>query len=315
MNRQLILVCAVLVALPLPTPAQQIPLEGESRIVQIHDLGDMVRTSVAAPGDLDAYVQYQLEGMAEFVRTFMPPTLDGEVDIKPLGRRYLVALARPEQQAWVEDLIRRQREAGDHQLVMEFQQFEISDAQYERVFQPLLRSLEVEPTAGHSLTFAVLSKEDADSLRADIARAEDIRAVNEPRLVSCPMVHAEMGFYRMISYVKDFEQVVTAAGETATVPVHDEVFDGIKISASWGLVAHDLVGMMLGVELSAAESPMPTRGIEIEGGLEATIDVPTVRRFTLEQKVVLPNGGTGFFAERRESGSHVVFLATVTTRN
>ena len=75
-RRDLIVLFTALVALPLPTPAQKIPLEGD-RVVQLHDVGDMVRVTAAAsgprvqpemsPADVEEYERNQLERMAELL--------------------------------------------------------------------------------------------------------------------------------------------------------------------------------------------------------------------------------------------------------
>ena len=69
------------------------------------------------------------------------------------------------------------------------------------------------------------------------------------------------------------------------------------------------------VEVLEAEQPIKTFTTELEEGLTVTIELPNVHRYALDEKLILPNGGTGLFAVRRESGTHIVFLARVTTRD
>ena len=72
-----------------PARAQKIPLESDnSRVVQLHDVGDMVRATAlpgVQPGVSSAEVEErerdQLERLADFVSIFMQPPLDGEEDV------------------------------------------------------------------------------------------------------------------------------------------------------------------------------------------------------------------------------------------
>ena len=208
-------------------------------------------------------------------------------------------------------------------MLLEVQQLTVPDAQYEKLFQHLPLRFEADPAPDSDLAklflqrhggattraFGVLSKEVADALMVSISQAQ-IDQVRAPRVLIQPMRHVDMQLGETIQYVRDF-QVVRDAGTVTAVPINDEIFHGLKISASCGLVGNDLIGLILSVEMTDAEIPIPTFTTEIEEGVEVTMELPTLRIDRLEQKVVLPNGGTGLFAVRRESGIHTVFLATV----
>lgn len=122
-----------LVAQKLPDP------HDNRRLVQLRDASkwlDLV-TKQMRPGQWEAAKTKALAGLANFARDFVGPRLGAGADVVAMAQRFVVAIAEPQQQAWIERLVARHIEADLYEVDLQLQQFAMSAASFKALVAPL----------------------------------------------------------------------------------------------------------------------------------------------------------------------------------
>lgn len=296
--------------------AQKMAAPGDStRVVQMHDMQKLIRveTPGQTPSAERADREERMQRLVSFAKTFVKPPLAAEEDISSLSGRYLVALARPEQQAWIAELLARNIEQGVHQILLEIQQFRVPAKVFAEIVPPLLKEQGVEPQAEAAGAYRYQALlDDAAVARILLAtkNAKGVELLRAPSLLLNPMTNATVEAGTKISYIKDYA-VQTIGDKISYYPIHATLLDGVRIDASCGLIAKDLLGVSFEYLERKVEQPIPEFETTIGVNNKVKVQLPASTLLHLEQRLELPDGGTALLAITNPKGPQLMFLVRV----
>ncbi len=296
--------------------AQKMAAPGDStRVVQMHDVQKLIRveTPGQTPSAERADREERMQRLVAFAKTFVKPPLAAEEDISSLSGRYLVALARPEQQAWIAGLLERNIEQGAHQILLEIQQFRVSAKVFAEIVPPLLKEQGVEPQAEAAGAYryqALLDDAAVARILRAIKNAKGVEMLRAPSLLLNPMTNATVETGTKISYIKDYA-VQTIGDKVSYYPIHATLLDGVRIDASCGLIAKDLLGVSFEYLERKVEQPIPEFETTIGVNNKVKVQLPASTLLHLEQRLELPDGGTALLAITNPKGPQLMFLVRV----
>ncbi len=314
MRRQLTTLLLSALSIPLllaaDMRAQKVPLAADDeRIVQLHDVRALLAKTDPEPEATDDVERRRrrVARLEEFVRTFMSPQLGGDEDVQALGTDHLVMLARPPQQAWLERLLAHHRRAGSYHITLTVRILTVPKGAFAAHFAPLFgvrdtwTKLQAVQPAG----------EATDRWLAAIAADATIQTVQAPRLLAAPLQRASIQVGKTIRYVKDYE-IETVRERSVAVPIMAETFDGARVEMTSGLVDEKRLGVTFDFRINELKS-MPKFETTLRGVPEkVTVDLPTWTELHLEQKIVIPDGGTAIVSAP-DNDTYAVALVTAET--
>jgi hypothetical protein len=295
--------------------AQQMPAPRDStRVVQMHDVKQLV--TVKVPGENTAKERAargeRLQRIVAFARTFVTPPLAAEEDITALSGRYLVALARPEQQKWIAQLVTRNVAKGFHQIHLEIRLLRIPPAEFEGLM-PLFGvdpepATPTKPTQVSPSQYQVmLDDTQLNLILRAVKKTKGVEMVTAPSLLLNPMSPATVEVGTKINYIKDYE-VSLESGKAVPHPVRDTLFDGLRIDASCGMVNKELMGVSFRYEERKVAKPIPNFETQIGVGNTVTVQLPASTVLELDQQLEMLDGYTAMLAVKNGEGPHLMFL-------
>ena len=304
--------------------AQKMPAPADdTRIVQLHDMHKLVQVNASGQrlaGSLElppAARREHMQRLVSFAKAFVQPPLAGEEDISSLSGRYLVALGRPQQQAWIEGLLRRNLEQGYHQVDLAIKQLELPAAAFRQLVPALLEDRGIKPQrqGDDRLRYqAVLDDGEVARILRAVATTKDATILRAPRILLNAMTNATVESGRTISYIKDYK-VQTIDGKVVAHPVHDTLLDGLRIDVSCGVIAKDMLGVRFHYEEHNIAQPIPEFETTIGVNNKVTVQLPTSTTVQLEQLLQLPDGGTALLALTDGKGPQLMFLVRAALLN
>lgn len=300
-------------ATPTSLTAQSMPApEGSKRTVQLHDMQKLVRVDVPGQTAADerAAREQRLQRLVTFAKAFVDPPLAAEEDITALSGRYLVALARPEQQTWLTGLAHRNIERGIHQIELQIQQFKMPPKVFSALVSPILKDHGVKAQQKDDSTRryqALLDDTEVALILRATEKMKNIELLRAPSILLNPMTNAIVETGTKIPYIKDY--AVQNNGEKVTYyPVHDTLLDGLRIDASCGLVAKDMLGVSFQYQERKVQLPFPEFESSIGVGNKVKVQLPASTLLQLDQRLELPDGGTALMATTSQKGPQLMFL-------
>ncbi len=297
--------------------AQQMPAPRDSnRVVQMHDAKQLV--TVKVPGENAAEERTarneRLQRIVAFARRFVTPPLAAEEDITALSGRYLVALARPEQQKWLEQLVKRNVARGFHQILLEIRLLRIPANDFEGLMRPF--GGDQQPAMPNKLTKvspgryqAMLDDTERNLLLRAVDKTKGIEMVAAPSLLVNPMTPATIEVGTKIEYIKDYE-VKIENGKAMAHPVRETLLDGLRIDASCGMVNKERIGVSFHYQERKVAKPIPDFKTQIGVGNEFTIQLPESTVLKVTQQLEMIDGQTTMLAVKNGEGPHLMFLVS-----
>lgn len=232
--------------------------------------------------------------IASFARKFIRPALAEDEDIKSLGKRSLVALVRPKQHAWLQELMTRfERSTVAHTLYhVECKFYEVSDQAYHRAVLPLLRS---HPAPGRHAVLA--SNKKTQEYLDGLEKLRGTKIVHAPRVATLPITETSMSIAEQTAFVEDFRPTFDARGKLIAVdPVVDTVHDGMLLKCTCGLLPNGSMGVDVLATVAELQKPMPRVPIRVQGWREKLeIQIPKVDHADVTASIRMPIGGAVLF--------------------
>lgn len=279
-------------------------------IIQSHAVADLI-ASVETGAEAARLAPEQL---ADYVRSFVRPSLARGEDARSLGDVLLVCRGRPQQQVWIEQFLARLRRRPAAGIDIQSHFARVPTA----VFKRDLAKQMTEVTAVASLQ--TLDQQQARLLTAGRAvgkpetlidrlrRAEGVQFLESPRIRQLELQRASMSFLRNKSYVKD-HHVETNKERTVLTPVVDVVREGVAFDST----AATLPDGSCGVVVRANVLDLLDMGDEeIErAGKKVKIQRPRIRHWRIEDSLALPEGEMAAYAipmEREQEGYLVILI-------
>lgn len=295
--------------------AQQMPAPRDStRVVQMHDARQLVTVKVTGENAAEerAARNDRLQRIVAFARTFVTPPLAAEEDITALSGRYLVALARPEQQKWIEQLLKRNVAKGAHKIDLEIRLLRIPAADFEGLMPPF--SGDHQPVMPHKPTQAspgryqvMLDDTELNLIMRATAKFKTIETMTAPPLQLDPMAPAKVESGTKIEYIKDYE-IRAENGKLVPYPVRETLLDGLRIDASCGMVSEKLIGVSFRYQERKVAKPIPEFTNKLTVDREVTIQLPASTVLELDQQLEMLDGQTAMLAVKNGEGPHLMFL-------
>jgi hypothetical protein len=295
-----------------PLAAQKMPLpDGSQRVVALVDVGDLLGER-AGEGGGGAAPAALLRRLAGFVRAFAAPPLADGTDLQPLGDRHLAVLGAPEQAAAVEKFVASARKARDRQCFLDFKLVEVPEAFFTKELSGKLTVVAGAGEPAKAPRVAVLATdEDVAALLGAIRAEQGATILQAPKIVAGALQNATIQVGNNIAYVRDFEIEVAEAAFIAD-PVVDTIWDGVQIEAICGPLADGTIGVQFEVLAQKVERPLPQFETTLPGTTQkVAIQVPRASGCKGSQTVALRDGATAVMAARKNSGTWLVTLLTV----
>jgi len=307
---------AALLFTTTPLCAQTMPAPKDSkRTVQLHDMQKLVQVDV--PGQSAdakrAAREERLQRLVTFAKTFVEPPLAAEEDITALSGRYVVALARPEQQAWIASLAARNIERGYHQIELQIRQFKMPPKVFRELVKPILNDHGVKAQKADDATRryqALLDDTEVALILRASQKMKDINLLQAPSILLNPMTNATVEVGKKISYIKDYG-IDIVGDKQSYYPIHDTLHDGLRIEAACGLIEKDLLGVTFHYVERKVVQPIPEFETTIGVGNTVKVQLPASTLLQLDQRLELPDGGTALMAATSDKGPQLMFLVRV----
>ncbi|MHC4513390.1 MAG: hypothetical protein ACYTGW_03320 [Planctomycetota bacterium] len=311
----LTIVLTAFVALPVATQQKQ-PAPGDpKREVHMYDVRDLIQPQ--GSGDKITAVNREeiaaknIKMLAGFVKTFIQPPLEKGEDVKSLGGGSLVALARPNQQAWVQRFLAQNREKKPYLLSVQASFVHMGDKTFEKQLRPLLKK---------DSRAIIDDTEKSGAFMAGLLRKEDVTLISAPRFLALPLKHASLWVGSKITYVSDYEikKIDSPKGYVAD-PVVQEAHDGILFEGTGAFVDESFIGLDFKLLIAELHKPIDTETLaERKKNVPAAIrklnlkvSLPSTTRTTLKSKALVPNRGWAVFSLGRRHKKHWILILKV----
>jgi hypothetical protein len=295
-----------LVAAPLTAQPHKLPSPiDHGKIVQTHD----VRGVPASP-----------ERLVAALRGLVQPALEEGEDIAALAGGLLVAHARPESQAWIEQTLRASIARAPSGIDVQARIVDVAAPLFARVVQPRLRGAASGATRGErghvfaTLPEAILAGDEHAELLRTLAEggAQQIAA---PRARIVPFQAARILVGKEISYVKDFNVEIMSSGEVVADPVVGKLIDGVQLDVEGLHAAGDAIGLALtfvhNTDVALAKFTTSLAGDD----RKLTLELPSWKHLELEAAALLPPGSGAVYAFPERGGRHTVLFVRVDRRD
>lgn len=313
----------VLAATAAVAPAQAAPAPADDRVAQLYDVGDLVK-KLAPPERPDA-ADFGLppmkppadnavggEAIARLLRAFVTPKLRSGEEIKPVGDRWIVALGRPQQQAWIGRFLAAARASEAAPVFMECRCLTVPEISFLREIRPALVDGTDDDAAEVTYLTRVLAPGKATtSFVAELLEREGVTTVVDQKVLVQPLHVAHMATINQTAYVRDYEVEVTADAVIAD-PIVDVIQDGIVVQAAVSPLENGKLGVSLDATVTDLERPIPKIDTILPGTKhEVTIQLPSLQSTQLEAAVELEADHIVIMAPPPLRGRRIVFLITV----
>lgn len=304
--RSVVILLALTGALTAQASRLPSPIDN-ARIVQVHDVRAVLESLTPPPGPaLDAAT------LAGYLRSFVQPPLDDGETIVPLTPGLLMAHARPEQQAWIERVVRANMPARDRQIDLEVRVLSVPAALHTRVVVPRLRgeavtSKEQPGWAFTSLPSAVVDRARLGDVLAAL-RGDDVVAVTAPRLLAWVATGTSVMVGKEVRYIRDYEVEVVDSGLAVPVAQIGTMLDGTRLHCGALPLGGGEIGVSFRFELGELLKLTKFETSLAGDSRKLTLELPTWKNAVLETAAAIPGDGAALFAFPERDGRHTLLL-------
>ena len=255
---------------------------------QIYDVTDILRPPSAASEEAPTEAQKQQQLVAatgylcERIRRLIdPPLASGEL-IQAASAGQLLLVAGPERQAWLRDLLKRNR-PQEQWLVIQTQWIEGPKGSFARM----------GIASGGAAT--VLEAKDGERFLALGKDSSEFHVLNSPRLLTAPLISSGttmVGETR--SYVKGYKLVTVQPGDVKIADPEIEVVDvGFQVMSRGVLLDGGKVALELDASNTSVAEPVPTKKITLDPAItqELVVAMPVIDTKSIHAKCTLSSEG------------------------
>ncbi|MCA8974278.1 MAG: hypothetical protein KDC98_06125 [Planctomycetes bacterium] len=320
--------------------AQAQPAPGVGRNALLYDIGDLARQVDAAMAlpDADAAAPPSRpatnpQPIARLIRAFVRPPLQPEDDIRPIGDRWIVALCRPEQHAWIHRFLHAARttaeaKAPQRLVTIECTCFTIPEIPFLADIRPALTNLgDRENTTDPSTADGTADGTAEDTVHVTKVLApgdgttaflkalrenRDVTFLVSPALTLQPLTVGHASLLNQTSYVRDFDLQVTNNAIIAD-PIIDTIQDGIVLEAAVTTLEHGLLGVSLEARVAELKRPIETQEVGLGAGQKVTLQLPHLHSTQIESAVEMVPGNTVVLVPPPLAGKRMLFVVKVTS--
>ncbi|MCR9244789.1 MAG: hypothetical protein NXI31_07140 [bacterium] len=323
-----------------PLAAQASP-SADGRVAQIYDVGDLVHRLARdrAPrfepprfgipsADKQLETTIGAGAIARLLRAFVKPGLRGNEEINPVGERWVVALGRPEQQAWIGRFLAAARGERTQPVLVSYECLTLPEVTFLQRIKPALTP---PPKAADPRTPPEAAKEkptEADpeppyltqilapgaATRRFLTAMHDldgVKKVTSQQVHVHPLQVAHMSTINQTAYVKDFDLEVAKNAFVAD-PVVDVIQDGIVMQAAVAPLENGLLGLSLDASVAELQRPIPEFETTLPGTtMKVKLQLPSLQARQVEAAVELQPGHLVLLALPPLNGERTVFVVRV----
>ncbi|HEX5051161.1 MAG TPA: hypothetical protein VFZ65_05280 [Planctomycetota bacterium] len=314
--------------------AQAAPATG-GRVAKIYEVGDLVDKSPPGPdlhftgtelkqaGDRDTMQWTETEGPAprpgaivRLLQAFVKPPLAANEEIRALGERWIVVLARPEQHAWIERFLQATRGSDAQTFQLECSYYSAPELVFLRDIRDALvpkggtgnGADEPEAAPPKFVSQVLAPGPNTDAFLKALPALKEVTTGQGQGLVVWPLTTGHVAVVNQTAYVRDFDVEVAQAAFIAN-PIIDVVQDGITIEASVAPLADSKLGLSIEVRVADLIKPIPTFTTSLGGStVPVTIQLPNVQSTQLEAAFELQPGSIVVLAPPPLAGKRHLFV-------
>lgn len=187
----------------------------------------------------------------------------------------------------------------------------------ENLFDEVLGDPRVlDNSGGTSFQFAYLDDVQLEAILRAVQKYERINTVTAPKLMVYNTQRAHLMVLNEVAYVKDFDVEIAQASVIAD-PIIDKIREGVVLDVR-PIVSHDRRYVTLELRPTVATLVRPIRRFtaQLANGSAVTMQLPELRKQSINTTVVVPDGGTLLlggmkFAEEKTLDSSVPILGDI----
>ncbi len=311
-----VLVVVTCIALPVTAQHKQ-PAPGDPKrevhMYRVHDmiqpLGSNDQINAAQREEIAAK---NLKALAGFVRTFIQPPLEKGEDVKSFGDGSLVALARPNQQAWLQRFVTQNRKAKPYMLNVQTSFVHMGDKTFESQLRPILKK---------SSSAIIDDTEKSGVFMRGLLQKEDVTVINAPRYLALPLQQASVWIGNKIKYISDYDiiEVDSPTKGLVAIPVPKEARNGIFFEGTGAFVDKNLIGLDFKLVVAEIHKPIHTETLDKRRKnvpaeirkLNLQVSLLDTTKTTLKSKALVPNRGWAIFSLGRRHSKHWILILKV----
>lgn len=312
--------------------AQAQPAPHDDRVARLYDVGDLLGGNEpgpdlvlhgADPADRDpiAVVETAADHATEpttlvrLLRAFVKPALAKGEQITGVGDRWIAAVGRAEQHAWIERFLQAARGAEAHAKTIRIacRCYRTTEITFQRELRP---SLQVEARAADDrqpvVTTVLAPGEKTDAFLAALDARKDLTCLTAPSIEIWPLMSGHVAVVDQTSYVRDFDLDVT---DTSVVvdPIVDVAQHGLTVESSVVWLENGKLGVSLGTAVADLERPIPTVERTLPGSTQrVTVQLPNLRSTRLDAAFEIAPGQIIVMAPLPLAGERFLFVVEVT---
>lgn len=327
MITRLLLTIPLLAAFSL---AQTKTAASDDRLAQLYDVGDLAvevlataQPNAALARGIGAAKNNQAitgpEPLARLMRAFVKPPLAAKEEIRAASDRWIVAVARPAQHAWIARFLQAARGNTKDLVSIECQCYSVPEITFLRdiktVLTPLPKDGEVvfdDFGAATSYLTQVLAPgaRTTDFLQA-LQKNDQVTSVIAPILTVEPLNIVTVSVINQTAYVRDFEFEV-AKDTVIADPIVDVIQDGILLQTAVSRLENGLLGVSLDAHVAELRRPIETVETTLPGtDHPVTIQLPSLQSTQVEAAVELAADHIVVMALPPLTGKRMLFVVRV----
>jgi len=324
-----------LLFLPVVCLAQARPAPGDNRIAKLYDIGDLVTEvegvrggpfeapRLGIPGTDQIETAIGAEAIAQLLRAFMKPKLRSSEEVNPVGERWIVALGRPEQHAWITRFLEAARGSETQPVLIDCTCFTVPEITFLRDIRPALieppepsDAADADPTEPAAeepnyLTRVLAPGARTNAFLRELVKNTEVEVITTQKLHVLPLRTAHMATVNQTAYIRDFDLKVAKDAIIAD-PIVDVVQDGVVLEVAVSLLENGRLGVSIDAIVTDLQRPIPRVETKLPGiELPVTIQLPSLKSTQIEAAVELEANHVVVMAPPPLAGKRILFVVTV----
>jgi hypothetical protein len=286
------------------------PGQDPAPTVKVFSVGELVKNHRLEDPENGLPMGVVLGNVTSFASRFVQPPLRAGEEIKSLGEKIVVMLARPAQHAWLRRFVDLNKNLDSQLMDVNCRFVRMNKRSFQKIAEPLLSR------SGKRLQHAILAKgRKTTTFLATLQKRRGVDIVQAPRLCVYPAQRANMSILSQMTFVKDFHAEFDEKGKPTSIdPVVGVVQDGMLLDCTCGVIEEGMAGLSVHALWSDLKQPIKEVELKIKD-CDSTlkIGVPEVDVAEIKADVRLPLGGTVMFELPESKSGHMVVFVTVSS--
>lgn len=299
----------------------------DGRVAKIYEVGDLVdkwdaSSAVAVPGpapDLPPIApasKPRPDAIVRLLKAFVKPELASDEEIRGIGERWIVALVRAEQHAWIERFLQSARSNEAKTVLIECSCYSTPELVFLRDIRDALvpkdDAEERDVTDPKFVTQVLAPGAGTDAFLKALVEHDDVSSLFTPGLEVWPLTSGHVAVIDQTAYVRDFDVKVAKSSFIAN-PIVDVIKDGISIETAVYPLEDGAIGLSLDVSVADLQRPIQIVETTLPGTtMKVKVQLPNVKTTQLEAAFELQPGSIAVLAPPPLAGTRHLFVVKVT---